>query len=104
MYGYKPNYGDDLKIVNGKMSAEQYPMMPNSRSILMDANCDRFYIKQTDASGISTVRTYEFKEVKEPSTNYITMEQLEEVLRKYELNIKPTESKSISNQQPASQF
>ena len=102
---YQNNYyrqpaaqGDDVKVVNGRQSAEQYMMYPNSRVLLLDANADRFYLKETDASGVSRIRTYEFKEVVDPPAitgNYVTMEQLEEVLKKYEFNPKP----QISNQQ-----
>lgn len=103
-YGYRQPAvcGDDIKVVNSISSAEQYSMMPNSRVILMDANLDRFYLKETDASGMARIKTYDFTEVKEPpQPNYITMEQLEEVLSRYEFTPKQKESDSqfINKQQ-----
>lgn len=82
--------GDELKVVNGRSSAEQYFMYPNSRTILLDSTCDRFYLKETDASGFSKITAYDFKEVKEdPKDNeYVTKAELEELMKKYELNIK----------------
>lgn len=97
-YTNKPSYGDEIKTVNGRQSAEQYSMYPNSRVLLLDSNTDRFYLKETDAAGMSRIRTFDFKEVIEKPVeeqNYVTMEQLEEVLKKYELNFK--QSKQSAN-------
>lgn len=82
--------GDELKIVNGRSSAEQYFMYPNSRTILLDSSCDRFYLKETDASGFSKITTYDFKEVKEEpeQDKYLTKAEFEELMKKYELNFK----------------
>lgn len=99
-YSNKPSYGDDIKIVNGRQSAEQYSMYPNSRVLLLDSNTDRFYLKETDAAGMSRIRTFDFKEVIEKpleEKNYITMEQLEEVLKKYELNPKQRTKQSTNS-------
>lgn len=90
-YNNKPSYGDEIKTVNGRQSAEQYSMYPNSRVLLLDSNVDRFYLKETDAAGMSRIRTFDFKEVIEKpieERNYVTMEQLEEVLKNYEFNPK----------------
>lgn len=89
-YYYNSHYNDELKIVNGRNSAEHYITTPNSRVLLMDSNEDKFYIKETDAAGISNIKTYKFEliEDKEPIANYVTMEQLEEVLKKYEFTPK----------------
>lgn len=85
--------GDELKVVNGRASADQFFMYPNSRVILMDSSSDRFYIKETDASGFAKVTAYDFTEVKEePKENdYITKAQFEELIKQYELNTKRTE-------------
>lgn len=81
--------GDELRVVNGKASAEQFFMYPNSRVLLLDSNCDRFFIKQTDSAGVASIRTYEFKEVEEePKDQYITRRELEELMKQYELNPK----------------
>lgn len=95
MTPYRPQYNDELKMVNGMQSAELYNMMPNSRVLLMDSNMDRFYIKETDASGMASIRVYDFKEVKEtPKSDYITIEQLREVLKDYEFTPKQKVDKS----------
>ena len=62
-----------IQYVNGKQSAEGYQMPANSSVILMDSNLARFYIKQTDASGIATIKSYDFKETEEEKpVEYVT--------------------------------
>lgn len=91
---YIPFQRDDLKIVNGRSSAEQYFMYPNSRVLLMDSTCDRFYLKETDSSGMAKISTYEFKQVQDvpKEQNYVTREEFEELIKKYELNTKQQQS------------
>ena len=59
-------------------------------TILLDSSCDRFYLKETDASGFSKITTYDFKEVKEEpeQDKYLTKAEFEELMKKYELNFK----------------
>ena len=67
-----------IQYVNGKQSADGYPMSPNSSVILMDSNLPRFYLKQTDASGIATIKAYDFKEVEEEKpVEYVTKSEFE---------------------------
>lgn len=67
-----------IQYVNGKQSAEAYQMPANSSVILMDSNQARFYMKQTDASGIATIKTYDFKETEaEKPTEYVTKQEFE---------------------------
>ena len=67
-----------IPYVNGRQSAESYQMGANSSVILMDANLPRFYIKQTDASGMATIKSYDFKETEaEKPKEYITREEFE---------------------------
>ena len=67
-----------IQYVNGKQSAESYQMPANSSVILMDSNLARFYMKQTDASGISTIKSYDFKESEEEKpTEYVTKQEFE---------------------------
>lgn len=82
---------DDIKMVNGIQSAEQYYMLPNSRTILMDSNIDRFYLKETDAAGAYRITAYDFKKAETPQpkeVDYVTREELMEVLKNYELSPK----------------
>lgn len=68
----------NIQYVNGRQSAESYQMPANSSVILMDSNKARFYMKQTDASGMATVRAYDFKEVEEnKAPEYVTKSEFE---------------------------
>ena len=63
----------NIQYVNGKQSAESYQLPANSSVILMDSNCARFYMKKTDASGLATIKAYDFKEVEdEKPQEYVT--------------------------------
>lgn len=67
-----------IQYVNNKQSAETYQMQPNSSVILMDSNLPRFYMKQTDASGVATIKSYDFKETEEDKpTEYVTKAEFE---------------------------
>ena len=90
MYGYYPNLQAPLlqqpilpqqqtiQYVNDRSSAETYQMAANSSVILMDANLPRFYMKMTDASGMATVKSYDFKETEqEKPKEYVTKEEFE---------------------------
>ena len=68
----------NIQYVNGKQSAETYQMPANSSVILMDSNTNRFYLKQTDASGTATIRTYDFTESEDDKpTEYVTKSEFE---------------------------
>ena len=112
---YYPQYqqpkmiaGDELKFVNGIESARQYQLYPNSKAILMDANEDKFYLVESDASGISAIKTYRFELEPEPApidlNNYITRQELEEVLKKYELTSKQSKSTDAAKSTASKQF
>lgn len=67
-----------IQYVNGKSSAEAYQMPNNSSVILMDSNTARFYMKTTDASGVATIKAYDFKEAKEEKPEeYVTKKEFE---------------------------
>lgn len=67
-----------IQYVNDKKSAESYPMVANSSVILMDSTMPRFYLKQTDASGMATIRAYDFKEVEEEKpVEFVTKDEFE---------------------------
>ena len=67
-----------IQYVNDRQSAEAYQMPINSSVILMDSNLPRFYIKQTDASGVATIKSYDFKETeKEKPVEYVTKAEFE---------------------------
>lgn len=85
MYPYQQTYYPQLRqpqqgiqYVNNRQSAEAYQLAPNSSVILMDANLSRFYMKQTDASGMATLKAYDFKEAKEEKPEeYVTKAEFE---------------------------
>ena len=68
----------NIQYVNGRQSADSFQMLPNSSVILMDSNKARFYMKQTDASGMATVRAYDFKEAEDDKpAEYVTKKEFE---------------------------
>lgn len=68
----------NIQYVNDKKSAETYQMAASSSVILMDANLPRFYMKQTDASGVATIKAYDFKEAEEEKpAEYVTKAEFE---------------------------
>ena len=68
----------NIQYVNGRQSVDSFPMTPNSSVILMDSNLARFYIKQTDASNMATIKAYDFTEVEEEKpTEYVTKAEFE---------------------------
>ena len=85
MYPYQTPYlpqirqqAQSIQYVNNKQSAEAYQLAPNSSVILMDSNQARFYMKQTDASGMATLKAYDFKEAKEERPEeYVTKAEFE---------------------------
>lgn len=83
------NSFDSLQFVNGRESAENYIMPPNSKVILMDQNIPRFYLKETDATGMAKITAYDFTEaVDKPAQNdYITREEFNEWRSKYESSV-----------------
>lgn len=69
---------EDIKYVNGKQGAEAFQMLPNKKALLMDANNAKFYIKQTDANGQATIKSYDFKETEdEKPIEYVTKAEFE---------------------------
>jgi len=67
-----------IQYVNDRSSVDTFQMAPNSSVILMDANISRFYTKITDASGIATIKSYDFKETEaEKPKEYVTKEEFE---------------------------
>lgn len=76
-YLQRPN---EIQFVNGIESAQAYTMPPNSKQILMDSNQSRFYLKQTDASGMASIKAYDFCEAQtNQSQDYVTRQEFEEL-------------------------
>lgn len=76
-----PNINNTIVSVNGFESAKQFSTLPNKMYALFDANEDKVYIKQTDASNYPMYKTFKLVEVKDPVSqpagNYVTVEEFE---------------------------
>lgn len=59
-YSTVPTMINDLIKVNGIEGARAYPIRPNCRIPLFDANEDIMYIKSADAGGYATIDAYDF--------------------------------------------
>lgn len=62
-----PNYINDNRyaFVNGIEGAKAYQIMPGSSIMLMDSDSPTVFMKNSDASGRSTLRYFKLTEVKE---------------------------------------
>lgn len=52
-----------LNWVQGEAGAKSWFVAPGSTVLLMDSEAQRFYLKMADASGVPTMRTFEYTEV-----------------------------------------
>ena len=74
-----------VQYVNGRQSADNYQMQPNSSVILMDSTRDRFYLKKADASGAWTIDEYDFCKAEEDKVSeYVTREEFDELKKSVE--------------------
>ena len=82
-YQYAPQSPQGIagvRFVNGMDEAKNCLVPIGTRALLMDSKEDVFYIKETDANGISSVTPYSFSKVESSSPQYVTKEQVEEIL------------------------
>ena len=94
------NYYQNINWVQGLEGAKAYQIYPNSSVILMDSENDNtMYIKTSDHVGISKIRTFKYEEVQQKEKEYITRDELMEMLKelKNEQTIPRNESKQVSN-------
>ena len=52
-----------VRFVSGIEEAKNCTIPLGSKALLMDKEKDRFYLKETDITGVSTVSEFEFKKV-----------------------------------------
>lgn len=52
--------------VGSEMEADQYPVAPNNAVVLWDSNAPKVYLKQSDASGRISKKTYRLTEENAP--------------------------------------
>lgn len=68
-----------VRFVDGIEEAKNCTVPLGSKALLMDKEKDRFYLKETDMAGVSTVSEFEFKKVEaEAPQEYITRQEFEQ--------------------------
>lgn len=73
-----------VRFVNGIDEAKSVAIPYGTKALFMDMNEDAFYIKETDATGASTVDMYTFVKVEPEHEDYVTRAEFEELKQKYE--------------------
>lgn len=85
---YQPQSNlNNIIWVQGESGAKAFQLPANSNIILMDNDEAKFYIKSTDAVGMTTMRTFEFIETTNdkpntpanPKEEYVTRKEFEEL-------------------------
>lgn len=104
MQNVQSNEIQGIRFVDGLEDAQNCVTLFGTKVLLMDKNSDKFYIKETDTSGVSTVSEYEFRKVThgQQTADYVTREELEARIAQLTgggLNNEPTvgQSGSASN-------
>lgn len=77
-----PQTNQGLLWVQGETGAKSYLMAPNTTVLLMDSEGSRFYLKSTDNAGMPSLRTFEYKEVVQ-STSQVPQTSPEDLDNKY---------------------
>lgn len=94
---YQPVYRNQspvwqgTRFVSGLSEAQSYPVSLGTKILLMDSQEDKFYIKESDFNGISTISQYRFSRIEEPreqGENYITREEFNQWKENYESAIR----------------
>lgn len=68
-----------VRFVDGIEEAKNCTIPLGSKALLMDKEKDRFYLKETDMAGVSTVSEFEFKKVEsEAPQEYVTRQEFEQ--------------------------
>ena len=114
-----PQQNSGLLWVSGEIGAKSYLVAPGTTVLLMDSEAQRFYLKSTDISGMPSIRTFEYSELrpetqKQPlnvsenlSEQFVTREEYNEMRAQYgailtklnELTTeKPTKRKAVENE------
>lgn len=114
-----PQQNNGLLWVSGEIGAKSYLVAPGTTVLLMDSEAQRFYLKSTDISGMPSIRTFEYSEVrpeaqKQPlnvsenlSEQFVTREEYNEMRAQYEAILaklneltteKPTKRKAVENE------
>lgn len=63
----QPQNQNGIIWVQGEAAAKAYPVQPGTSVLLMDSECENFYIKSTDNMGMpQPLRTFEYHEIITP--------------------------------------
>lgn len=91
-----PQVNQGLLWVQGEAGAKSYLVAPNTTVLLMDSESSRFYLKSTDGAGMPNLRTFEYTEVLQNTSQalnrndfnfddkYVTREEYEGLKSQYE--------------------
>ena len=76
------NQNNNIIFVQGEVGAKSFQLQPNQSVMLLDNDDSKFYIKATDSTGMSTLKSYRFEEIKEASggsieNKYVTKEEFD---------------------------
>ena len=79
---YQPQQAPSIVWVQSEMEAANYPVAPNNAVTLWDSNSPVVYLKQADASGKPSMKTYDLVErtqrlVQTPTVEYAPLSRLE---------------------------
>ena len=86
----------NIQYVQGEAGAKGYPLANGYTMLLMDSEDQKFYIKQTDAAGIPTMKKYKFEEIVEPEPEkieYVTKADFESFANQIISLLQPKEVK-----------
>ena len=76
------NQNNNIIFVQGEVGAKSFQLQPNQSVMLLDNDDSKFYIKTTDSTGMSTLKSYRFEEIKDASggsieNKYVTKEEFD---------------------------
>lgn len=86
---YHPAQTNGIIWIQGENAARSYLVAPNQNVLLLDSEVPRMYMKSADATGMPTLKIFEYKEIKKDapiagettSTEYITRDEFEKRLK-----------------------
>lgn len=87
-YNNRQPSNNGITWVQGIEGAKAFQMAPNSNAILMDSECDKFYIKTCDNVGMCTLRIFTYNEVSDTTptqstidtSQFVTKEEFEQIV------------------------
>lgn len=89
----------NINYVQGEAGAKAYPVANGFTMFLMDAEEQKFYIKQCDSMGIPSMKIYKFEELIEPEPEkieYVTKADFVDFEEKVLNLLQPKETKAKS--------